>query len=50
MLAVRVESFQDWRPHDQRCFISANEGLISQGWSPQISARMAVPLLVKAQG
>lgn len=45
LLGTRIEAYEGWRPSDQRYFVSANEGLIKQGWSPQIQARMVVPLL-----
>lgn len=31
-----VSEYSDWRAHDQKYFVSANEGLLSQGWTPTI--------------
>jgi CDP-paratose 2-epimerase len=31
-----VSEYADWRAHDQKYFVSANNGLSSQGWSPTI--------------
>lgn len=36
-LGGTVESYQDWRPRDQRYFVSGNEGVSASGWSPAIS-------------
>lgn len=37
MLGGKIERFEDWREHDQKCFISSNEKLIRCGWSPTIN-------------
>jgi CDP-paratose 2-epimerase len=39
LLGGRVHFYKDWRPHDQRYFVSANEGLRAVGWKPKISAQ-----------
>jgi len=36
-LGGRVDSYQDWRPRDQKYFVSANEGVVASGWTPKIS-------------
>jgi len=42
MLGGEIASFTDWRPHDQRYFVSANSGLTSFGWTSQISKSMGI--------
>jgi CDP-paratose 2-epimerase len=37
MLGGHVSKFEEWRPNDQRYFVSANNGLGAQGWSPEVS-------------
>jgi CDP-paratose 2-epimerase len=32
-----ISSFEPWRLHDQKYFVSANSGLTDQGWKPKIS-------------
>jgi CDP-paratose 2-epimerase len=32
----RIADYSNWRPHDQKYFVSANEGLLEQGWEPTI--------------
>lgn len=39
LIGGTIASYGEWRPHDQRCFISANEGLSSAGWYPRMDAR-----------
>jgi CDP-paratose 2-epimerase len=36
ILNGKIEKFDDWRPHDQRYFVSSNEKLNSAGWKPKI--------------
>ena len=36
MLEGQVSKYDEWRPSDQRYFVSANEGLTNQGWKPDI--------------
>ncbi len=38
-LGGEIKHFREWRPHDQRYFVSANEGLVRSGWQPQIDWR-----------
>ena len=38
-LGGEISAFAEWRPHDQKYFVSANEGLLRQGWQPEISAQ-----------
>jgi CDP-paratose 2-epimerase len=35
----QISEYSDWRPHDQKFFVSANEGLLAQGWKPNIMFR-----------
>ena len=35
-LGGQIALFDEWRPHDQRYFISANSGVQTAGWSPRI--------------
>lgn len=32
----KISEYKDWRLHDQKYFVSANEGLLNQGWKPNI--------------
>jgi len=36
LLGGRIARFEDWRLHDQRYFVSANSGLLAQGWNPKV--------------
>jgi CDP-paratose 2-epimerase len=36
MLGGEIKSFVEWRPDDQEYFVSDNQGLKAQGWSPKI--------------
>lgn len=36
MLGGTIASKTDWRSHDQKYFVSANNGLNEQGWKPEI--------------
>ena len=38
MLGGSISAFGDWRPHDQKYFVSANSGLGVAGWNPTIDA------------
>jgi CDP-paratose 2-epimerase len=42
----KIESFADWRSHDQKHFVSANDGLSSQGWHPRIHFKERVISLI----
>ncbi len=35
LLRSKIDEFSDWRMHDQKYFVSANDGLKKQGWKPQ---------------
>lgn len=37
LLGGSISKFDAWRPHDQKYFVSANEGLLQQGWNPRVS-------------
>jgi CDP-paratose 2-epimerase len=37
-----IRSFEDWRPGDQRYFVSANDGLAKAGWHPRVGVGAAV--------
>lgn len=39
-LGGKISGYADWRPKDQRYFVSANEGVTRCGWSP---SRLALP-------
>lgn len=36
LLGAKVSRREDWRPHDQRYFVSANRKISAFGWKPQI--------------
>lgn len=35
LLGGKIDKYEDWRPHDQRYFVSANEELTRAGWAPK---------------
>ena len=39
MLGGNISKFDEWRPQDQKCFISSNEKLKAAGWQPKIKFR-----------
>lgn len=39
LLGGSIHAYADWRPHDQRAFVSANDGLWQTAWAPRINAR-----------
>jgi CDP-paratose 2-epimerase len=45
-LGGRISGYEDWRPHDQRYFVSANSGLSRYGWCPLISKDQGLSELV----
>jgi CDP-paratose 2-epimerase len=36
LLGGEIDSYDDWRPHDQRYFVSSNEKLNASGWKPKV--------------
>lgn len=36
MLGGTISKYDDWRPHDQKYFVSSNEKLKKTGWTPKI--------------
>jgi CDP-paratose 2-epimerase len=39
MLGGKVTAYGDWRPHDQRYFVSANQRIGKYGWKPKVDIR-----------
>jgi CDP-paratose 2-epimerase len=35
LLGGKISSFEPWRLHDQKYFVSANSGLVKEGWLPK---------------
>ena len=36
-LGGQISAYDNWRPHDQRYFVSANAGLNDCGWTPEVT-------------
>lgn len=47
-LGGEIEEYEDWRPKDQRYFVSANQGVREAGWSPDVGWQRGVRHLQKA--
>lgn len=33
----KISKYENWRSNDQKYFVSSNQGLMNQGWSPKVS-------------
>ena len=42
LLGADISSFEAWRMNDQKYFVSANSGLIGQGWEPKVLFRQTL--------
>ena len=45
LLGGKVAEYKEWRPNDQKYFVSANSGLRSQNWSPEVSFVSSLKIL-----
>jgi CDP-paratose 2-epimerase len=42
LLGGAISEYGPWRPNDQRYFVSANSGLVAQGWAPELSFKQTL--------
>jgi CDP-paratose 2-epimerase len=50
ILGGHISNYKDWRPNDQKYFVSANVGLNSQGWEPKVNFHQNLSNLIGKNG